>query len=163
MSLEDQITCSMAIAAIRNLNGQPHAAADIYTRSLKLLRQYDNDKIDYYRDYMMLMYNLTLAHLRLSQLDSARHYYDAGLRKAILMKDSMEYRDFVLVGAQLDYYERSFQNSRDTLLRYTHLLDGNKKAMKLYYLGKIAQQTGDNALAISYFQQIDSIVTVTNK
>lgn len=163
MNLEDQITCSMAIAAIRNLNGQPHAAADIYTRSLKLLRQYDNDKIDYYRDYMMLMYNLTLAHLRLSQLDSARHYYDAGLRKAILMKDSMEYRDFVLVGAQLDYYERSFQNSRDTLLRYTHLLDGNKKAMKLYYLGKIAQQTGDNALAISYFQQIDSIVTVTNK
>ena len=109
------------------------------------------------------MYNLTLAHLRLSQLDSARHYYNAGLHKAILMKDSMEYRDCVLVGAQLDYYERSFQNSRDTLLRYTHLLDGNKKAMKLYYLGKIAQQTGDNALAISYFQQIDSIVTVTNK
>tara|TARA_R110000764_G_scaffold238954_2_gene337077 strand:- start:16193 stop:17854 length:1662 start_codon:yes stop_codon:yes gene_type:complete len=163
MNLEDQITCSMAIAAIRNLNGQPHAAADIYTRALKLLRQNDNDKIDYSRDYMMLMYNLTLAHLRLSQLDSARHYYNAGLRKAILMKDSMEYRDFVLVGAQLDYYERNFQNSRDTLLRYTHLLDGNKKAMKLYYLGKIAQQTGDNALAISYFQQIDSIVTVTNK
>ena len=163
MNLEDQITCSMAIAAIRNLNGQPHAAADIYTSSLKLLRQNDNDKIDYSRDYMMLMYNLTLAHLRLSQLDSARHYYNAGLRKAILMKDSMEYRDFVLVGAQLDYYERNFQNSRDTLLRYTHLLDGNKKAMKLYYLGKIAQQTGDNALAISYFQQIDSIVTVTNK
>tara|TARA_R110000744_G_scaffold58744_2_gene122587 strand:- start:79 stop:1740 length:1662 start_codon:yes stop_codon:yes gene_type:complete len=163
MNLEDQITCSMAIAAIRNLNGQPHAAADIYTRALKLLRQNGNDKIDYSRDYMMLMYNLTLAHLRLSQLDSARHYYDAGLRKAILMKDSMEYRDFVLVGAQLDYYERNFQNSRDTLLRYTHLLDGNKKAMKLYYLGKIAQQTGDNALAISYFQQIDSIVTVTNK
>lgn len=163
MNLEDQITCSMAIAAIRNLNGQPHAAADIYTRALKLLRQNDNDKIDYSRDYMMLMYNLTLAHLRLSQLDSARHYYNAGLRKAILMKDSMEYRDFVLVGAQLDYYERSFQNSRDTLLRYTHHLDGNKKAMKLYYLGKIAQQTGDNTLAISYFQQIDSIVTVTNK
>ncbi len=163
MNLEDQITCSMAIAAIRNLNGQPHAAADIYTRALKLLRQNDNDNIDYTRDYMMLMYNLTLAHLRLSQLDSARHYYNAGLHKAILMKDSMEYRDFVLVGAQLDYYERNFQNSRDTLLRYTHLLDGNKKAMKLYYLGKIAQQTGDNALAISYFQQIDSIVTVTNK
>lgn len=162
-NLEDQITCSMAIAAIRNLNGQPHAAADIYTRSLKLLRKDDKYKINHSSDYMMLMYNLTLAHLRLSQLDSARHYYDEGLHRAILMNDSIEYRDFVMVGAQLDYYERNFQNSKDTLLKYTHLLEGNNKAMKLYYLGKIAQHSGNNYLAINYFQQIDSIVTVTNK
>jgi len=163
MNLEDQITCSMAIAAIRNLNGQPHAAADIYTRSLKLLKKEKDYENSHKEDYILLMYNLSLAHLRLSQLDSSRQYYNAGLEKAISENDTIEYRDFVLVGAQLDYYEKNFQKARDTLLKYTHLLEGNSKAMKLYYLGKIAQQTGNNILAISYFQQIDSIVQETNK
>ncbi|ASO04566.1 helix-turn-helix domain-containing protein [Arenibacter algicola] len=163
MNLEDQITCSMAIAAIRNLNGQPHAAADIYTRTLKLLKKEKDYEHAHYQDYMLLMYNLSLAHLRLSQLDSSRQYYNAGLEKAITNNDSIEYRDFVLVGAQLDYYENDIQKARDTLLKYTHLLEGNSRAMKLYYLGKIAQQTGNNNLAIRYFQQIDSIVKETNK
>jgi AraC-like DNA-binding protein len=153
----------MAIAAIRNLNGQPHAAADIYTRSLKLLKKEKDYENSHKEDYILLMYNLSLAHLRLSQLDSSRQYYNAGLEKAISENDTIEYRDFVLVGAQLDYYEKNFQKARDTLLKYTHLLEGNSKAMKLYYLGKIAQQTGNNILAISYFQQIDSIVQETNK
>jgi AraC-like DNA-binding protein len=117
----------------------------------------------YYEDYMMLMYNLSLAHLRLSQLDSSRLYYNAGLKKAIINNDSMEYRDFVLVGAQLDYYGNDLQKAKDTLLKYTHLLNGNSRAMKLYYLGKIAQQSGNNNLAIRYFQQIDSIIKETNK
>lgn len=163
MNLEDQITCSMAIAAIRNLNGQPHAAADIYARTLKLLKKEKGYGYTYYEDYMMLMYNLSLAHLRLSQIDSSRLYYDEGLNMAITNNDSIEYRDFVLIGAQLDYYENSFQRARDTLLKYIHLLDGNSRAMKLYYLGKIAQQTGNNKLAIDYFKQIDSIVKQTNK
>jgi len=163
MNLEDQITCSMAIAAIRNLNGQPHAAADIYTRSLKLLKKEKDYENSHKEDYILLMYNLSLAHLRLSQLDSSRQYYNAGLEKAISENDTIEYRDFVLVGAQLDYYEKNFQKARDTLLKYTHLLEGNSKAMKLYYLGKIAQQTRNSILAISYFQQIDSIVQETNK
>ena len=147
MNLEDQITCSMAIAAIRNLNGQPHAAADIYTRTLKLMKKEKDYEHAYYEDYMMLMYNLSLAHLRLSQLDSSRLYYNAGLKKAIINNDSMEYRDFVLVGAQLDYYGNDLQKAKDTLLKYTHLLNGNSRAMKLYY----------------YFQQIDSIIKETNK
>ncbi len=58
---------------------------------------------------MMLMYNLSLAHLRLSQLDSARYYINTGIRKAVSIKDTLEYRDLVLVGAQLDYYEGNYQ------------------------------------------------------
>lgn len=162
-NLEDQLTCTMAIAAIRNINGQPHAAADIYTRSLNLLKK-DND-YDYsrYADYMMLMYNLSLAHIRLSQLDSARYYIDSGIRKAVSVKDTLEYRDMILVRAQLDYYEGNYQNAKDTLLKYKDQLEGNSKAIKLYYLGKIAQNSGDNPMAISLFQQIDSILDITKK
>lgn len=157
-NLNDQLTCSMAIAAIRNLNGQPHAAADIYTRSLKVLKKEKDFENTYYNDYMILMYNLALAHLRLSQLDSSRQYYKAGIDKALSNNDKMEYRDFVLVGAQLDYYEGDYQIARDTLLKYVFQLEGKSKAIKLYYLAKIAQYSGNNKQAITYFQQIDSIV-----
>ena len=157
-NLNDQLTCSMAIAAIRNLNGQPHAAADIYTRSLKVLKKEKDFENTYYNDYMILMYNLALAHLRLSQLDSSRQYYKAGIDKALSSNDKMEYRDFVLVGAQLDYYEGDYQIARDTLLKYVFQLEGKSKAIKLYYLAKIAQYSGNNKQAITYFQQIDSIV-----
>jgi len=160
---EDQLTCSMAIAAIRNINGQPHAAADIYTRSLKLLKKEKDYENSHYEDYMMLMYNLSLAHLRLSQLDSARYYITTGIRKAVSVKDTLEYRDLVLVGAQLDYYEGDYQKAKDTLLKYTSQLEGNSKAIKWYYLGKMAQNSGDHPMAIAYFQQIDSIVELTKK
>ncbi|HUH46074.1 MAG TPA: hypothetical protein VLZ54_02875, partial [Arenibacter sp.] len=160
---EDQLTCSMAIAAIRNINGQPHAAADIYTRSLNLLKKEKDYEYSHYADFMLLTFNLSLAHLRLSQLDSARYYIDTGINKAVSVKDTLEYRDFVLVGAQLDYYEGNYRNAKDTLIKYTDQLEGNSKAMKLYYLGKIAQNSGDHPIAITYFQQIDSIVEVTKK
>ncbi|MCM4172324.1 hypothetical protein DHD32_12590 [Arenibacter sp. TNZ] len=67
----------MAIAAIRNINGQPHATADIYTPSLNLLKKkaYENS---HFGDSRMLRHNLYLAHQRLSQLDSARYYADTG-------------------------------------------------------------------------------------
>jgi len=160
---EDQLTCSMAIAAIRNINGQPHAAVDIYIRSLNSLKKERDYEDSHYDDYMLLMYNLSLAHLRLSQLDSARYYIESGVRKAISANDTLEYRDFVLVGAQLDYYEGNYQKAKDTLINYTDQLEGNSKAMKLYYLGKMAQNSGDDPIAITYFQQIDSIVEVTKK
>ncbi|NKI28315.1 AraC family transcriptional regulator [Arenibacter sp. 6A1] len=160
-NFKHQLTSSMAIAAIRNLNGQSHAAADIYTKSLILLKGEEDYKNRYYKDYMILLYNLSLAHLRISQLDSSRLYLNEGIQRAILVNDTMEHRDMVLVGAQLDYYEKNFEKAKDTLLKYTYQLEGNSKAMKLYYLGKIAQDSGNNNLAITYFKQIDSIVEET--
>ncbi|NKI27419.1 AraC family transcriptional regulator [Arenibacter sp. 6A1] len=162
-NFDDQLSSSMAIAAIRNLNGQSHVAADIYTRSLHLLKGEEDYKSRYYEDYMILMYNLSLAHLRLSQLDSSRLYLNKGIETAIIKNDTIEHRDMVLVGAQLDYYEHNYKNAKDTLLKYTNQLEGNSKAMKLYYLGKIAQKSDDDLLAISYYKQIDSIIKETKE
>src|SRR5690606_22866955 len=58
-NLDNQLTSSMAIAAIRNINGQPHAAADIYSRSLKQLKKEYDYENRYYGDYILLMYNLS--------------------------------------------------------------------------------------------------------
>ena len=56
---EHQREISIAIAAIRNLHGQHSAAADLYRKSLDLLKKKKNFEITHYEDYITLLYNLS--------------------------------------------------------------------------------------------------------
>lgn len=158
---DDQREISLAIAAIRNINGQHYAAADLYKRSLNLLKQKEDFQTNYYEDYSTLLYNLSLTYLRLSQLDTAKLYVRKGIELSKSGKNKEDFRDFVLVDSQINYYQKDFKRARDSLLKYTDELKGTSKAIKLYYLGKIEKQLGNDALAIAYFKSIDSIVSIT--
>lgn len=81
-NIDNQISSSIAVAAIRNINGQPHAAANLYSSTLRLLKEH-TDLPNYEDDYLNLLYNLSLAHTRLNQLDSARYYQKKGLENSI--------------------------------------------------------------------------------
>ncbi|MCB7480306.1 hypothetical protein [Christiangramia sediminis] len=78
-NIEDQREISLAIAAIRNINGQHYAAADLYNRSLNLLKQKSSSTEGFYDDYATLFYNLSLTYLRLSQLDTSKYYVQKGI------------------------------------------------------------------------------------
>ncbi|WP_198012021.1 helix-turn-helix domain-containing protein [Gillisia sp. CAL575] len=158
---EDQGEISLAIAAIRNINGQHYAAADLYKRSLSLLKQNDNFPDAYYEDYSTLLYNLSLTYLRLSQIDTAKFYVRKGLKLSQSLKKTDDFRDFVLVDAQINYYQKDYQKSKDSLLKYINKLEGTERAIKLYYLGKIEKYLKNDKLAMAYFKEIDSIVSLT--
>ncbi len=160
-NMEDQREISLAIAAIRNINGQHDAAADLYTRSLKLLKEKSSSNKEYYEDYSTLFYNLSLTHLRLSQLDSAKYYVWKGIDLARLNNQKEDLKDFVLVDAQINFYKKDYKSSRDTLLKYIDDFEGTSKAIKLYYLGKIEKFYGNDDAAVDYFENIDSIVSAT--
>ena len=136
-NIEDQREISLAIAAIRNINGQHYAAADLYKRSLNLLKQNSSSTEDNYDDYATLFYNLSLTYLRLSQLDTSKYYVQKGIDLSMLKNKKEDFRDFVLVDAQINYYKKDFKRAKDTLLKYINDLEGTSKAIKLYYLGKI--------------------------
>lgn len=158
---EDQREIALAIAAIRNINGQHYAAADLYKRSLNLLRENDNFPVAYYEDYSMLLYNLSLTYLRLSQIDTAKFYVRKGLNLAQSFKKREDFRDFVLVDAQINYYQKDYKKSKDSLLKYIDELEGTGRAIKLYYLGKIEKYLENDELAMAYFKEIDSIVSLS--
>lgn len=162
-NLDDQRTISMNIAAIRNLNGQPYEAVDLYNRSLILLRKTPNYEREQYDDYLSLLYNLSLGHLRLSHLDSSKFYVRQGINSAILSKDQELYRDFTMVDAQINYYNHDLEPARDSLLKYVSYYEGNSRAVKLYYLAKIAMARNEPEKAERYFEQVDSIVSITNE
>ena len=160
-NVEQQKEFSLAIAAIRNLYGQHYAAIELYSKYLKLLKNEKNVGTKYYEDYTLLLFNLSLTHLRLHSLDSARHYADQGIHLTLELKDNVNFKDFILLDAQINFYEGAYNKSRDTLLKYSGTLDGTSKAIKLYYLGKIEKRFNNNELSIKYFKEIDSIVSAT--
>jgi len=158
---EDQGEISLAIAAIRNINGQHYAAADLYKRSLNLLKQNENFPDAYYEDYSTLLYNLSLTYLRLSQIDTAKFYIRKGLKLTQALKKTDDFRDFVLVDAQINYYQKNYKKSRDSILKYINEFEGTERAIKLYYLGKIEKYLKNDKLAMAYFKEIDSIVSLS--
>lgn len=159
----DQRDITMNIAAIRNINGQPGIAANLYHRALYLLRQEPDYEREWYPDHMLLLHNLSLAHLRMGQLDSARHYTQLGSERALLSGDAETFRDFVLIGAQTDYFSGRYDRAKDTLLKYVDSLEPEPKAVKWFYLGKIAQHEKRNDRAMAYFTSIDSLLEITEE
>ena len=161
-NFEDQLTSSIAIGAIRNVTGQPYAAAEIYTQILKKLNAFPDNR-DYLQDYNLLLYNLTLSHMRMGQLDSAQYYFQNGLERTLNQGEELKSIEFKILGAEIDYLEKNYQRANDTLKAYTNYFEGTEKANKLYYLAKIALDNGENIIAAKYFLQIDSIINVTHE
>jgi len=158
---EHQLEISLAIAAIRNINGQHYAAAEIYRRSLYLLKRENNFENTHYEEYITLLFNLSTTHLRLQEIDSAKYYAKNGIEQSLIFKDKLNFRDFVLLDAQINYYDKDYLKAKDTLLKYRDSLEGTSKAIKLYYLGKIEEKLDNSALSLRYFEDIDSILSKT--
>jgi AraC-like DNA-binding protein len=158
---EQQREISLAIAAIRNINGQHHAAAELYRRSLNLLKRENNFENVHHVDYIILLFNLSTTHLRLQETDSAKFYVKNGIDQSLIFKDKSNFRDFVMLDAQINYYDKDYLKARDTLLKYVDSLEGTNKAIKLYYLGKIEEKLGNSAFSLRYFEDIDSILSKT--
>ncbi|UJH92731.1 hypothetical protein LZ575_09880 [Antarcticibacterium sp. 1MA-6-2] len=160
-NVDQQREFGLAIAAIRNLYGQHYAAIELYNKYLKLLKNEDNFETTHYDDYTLLIFNLSLTHLRLQSIDSARFYANQGIKLTSTLRDESNFQDFILLDAQINYYDGAYNKARDTLLKYSDSLDGTSRAIKLYYLGKIEDRLNNKNISIKYFKEIDSIVTET--
>jgi len=97
----------------------------------------------------------------LQEIDSAKYYTNNGINQSLIFKDKLNFRDFVLLDAQINYYDKDYLKAKDTLLKYVDSLEGTSKAIKLYYLGKIEEKFDNSALSLRYFEDIDSILSET--
>jgi len=97
----------------------------------------------------------------LQEIDSAKYYTNNGINQSLIFKDKLFFRDFVLLDAQINYYDKDYLKAKDTLLKYVDSLEGTSKAIKLYYLGKIEEKFDNSALSLRYFEDIDSILSET--
>lgn len=161
-NVEDEITSTIAIGAIKNMNGQAEAAAEIYRSTLKKIEdksQYD----EFYEDYSLLMFNLSLAELRLGRLDSAKTYYINGMNRVSIRKDRERIVNFTMLGAEIDYFEKNYEQAEDTLEKYINEFDGNERATKLYFLAKINTIEKQQDKAFRLYLEIDSIVSKTGE
>lgn len=157
---EDIQLIAYMIAAIRNINGQPKEAMNMYQKSLSILKKTPNYQTNEYSDFIILINNIALSHLRLKQLDSANYYSKVGMKESVKMNDSLTIIDFKMINAQINFYKKQYQKVIDSISLYVANYDGIDKATKLYYLGKSHQLLNQNKEAINYFKQIDTIATL---
>lgn len=154
---------TMNVAAIRNINGQPRTAADLYRRALELLREEPNFEEEHRDDHFRLLYNLSLAHMRLQQWDSSAVYVNQGLGLARRIEDNSSVQDFSVVRAHLDYYTGNLAAAHDTLMRYMDDLELESQAISMYYLGKIAEGQEKKEASIRYYERVDSLLDVSEQ
>jgi YesN/AraC family two-component response regulator len=148
------------IAAIRNINGQPSEALNMYHKSLSMLKIQSDYQTKAYPDYIILVNNIALSHLRLKDLDSADYYIRLGLQKTLEMNDELAKMDFKMVEAEVNYFKGNYQIVIDSISKYIDNYSGVDRAIKLYYLGKSNQFLKRNKRAIYSFKQIDTIVSL---
>jgi tetratricopeptide (TPR) repeat protein len=151
---------SHMIAAIRNINGQPNEALNMYHKSLSLLKSQPDYTTKAYSDYTILINNIALSHLRLKNLDSADYYIQIGLQKTLEMDDPSTKIDFKMVEAEVNYFKGNYQIVVDSISKYIDIYSGVDKAIKLYYLGKSNQLLKHKEKALYNFKQIDTIVSL---
>lgn len=160
-NLEHQRDISNGIAAIRNISGQYSLAAEIYRRSLKNMISEPDYEISNYSDYLLLLYNLSLTHMKMQQLDSADFFVEKGLELTALLEDEENYRDFSIADAYINYHQKNYKETKDTLSKYISSFSGTPLALNYYYLGKIAGGENKSKSALTYFNKVDSIFEET--
>jgi AraC-like DNA-binding protein len=94
-------------------------------------------------------------------LDSAKYYAAKGMSQSQLMRNDDDFKDFVMVDAQINYYAQDYEKARDSLLKYIADFEGTPQAIKLYYLGKMEHYAKNDKLAKKYYLSIDSIISET--
>ena len=161
-NMEQLQTITFNIAAIRNINGQPKEAIQMYHKSLNQLKNEPNYDSRKYEDYHLLLNNIALSHLRLGNLDSAYHYAKTGLELSKEMNDAETKGEFRILLAQIDFYDGKFTKAIDSINHYIEHYSGIDKATKLYYLGKSHEMLGQDNISIEYYKEIDSIVTAAD-
>ena len=160
-NIEHQRDISNGIAAIRNVGGQHSSAAEIYSKSLKLITSLPEYEFLHYSDYILLLYNLSLTHSKMQQIDSARIFVRKGLELTALMEDEENHRDFSVADAHINYFQNEYKKAEDTLIKYKEALSGTQLALSFYYLGKIAENRNEKLFASTYFSQMDSVFKIT--
>ena len=154
---------SFDIAAIRNMNGQSKEALQMYHKSLSKLKLRENFKTDFYEDYILLLNNIALSHLRLKELDSAAYYTKLGFNITNRLTDKKSNIDFKMVAAQIDFYSGNYKKSIDSITRYIENYSGTDEAIKRYYIGKSYEKLNQEEKAIESYLRIDSITEKTDE
>ena len=147
------------IGSIKNQYGDKSNSILIQRRALDLLVQYKDRESFSDRSYLMAYDVLARSFTRMGLIDSARHYNNKAIALAVKSGVTDDYKDAIILDANINYYDNNLVKAKDTILKYLKSEPGFAEADNLYYLGMIEGKLGNERLKKQHFEQLDSIVT----
>ena len=152
------IDCLNSISGLKREYAQEQEAILLHQKSLEYLNRYGGEIDNYDLTYLITLDNISRCYLEVRNLDSAKIHVKKGKELALKMDDEETYNSLSILDAQINYYDRNYLKSRDSLLKYINYTNGYSKADALYYLGMIEGKLGNLERKRDYFLQIDSIL-----
>lgn len=167
-NLKHQAYILPMIIALKDRAGDHHGALSMakeYLRAIEyqpeykeLYKDHSNHKNVYNTVYLSAIYNISLLFLQIREMDSSRVYFQKGIAKSIVYKDTVQYYELVSSSGSLEYYDGNYHAALDSLNKATpHLTNEHNIAMAHYYKGKSYEALGQNKKALSVFLKTDSL------
>jgi tetratricopeptide (TPR) repeat protein len=152
-----QIETTQGIAAIKNIWGLHEEALDIYKSNYADIINNPDYFNTHYDDYIVLANDLSLSYIRNNKPDSALVIAEKAMKQAKLHKDDLGYFDLGKAHATANYYLKKYPQAMDSLQKFSSKYSDLVLSDSYYMMAKIYQYQNRKALAINYFEKIDSI------
>lgn len=156
------IDCLNSISSLKREYAQEQEAILLQQKSLEYLNRFNGKINNYDLTYLITLDNISRCYLEIKNLDSAKFHVKKGKELAIKMEDDETFNSLSILDAQINYYDRNYLKSRDSLLKYINYTDGYSKADALYYLGMIEGELGNLEKKRDYFIKIISILEMND-
>ncbi len=154
------VDCLSAIAALKREYGHKDQALLLFKKALVHLNKHKESFPKSQFEQMLAMDNLARGFAEVKEYDSARVYARKGLGLALDLDNNEMYARLNILNAQIDYYDKNYLKSRDSLLKYIIQIDDYEKPDAFYYLGMIQGMFNSPEDKQMFFKKIDSILSV---
>lgn len=156
------IDCLNSISGLKREYAQEQEAIILQKKSLEYLRKYGDQIDNYDLTYLITLDNISRGYLEIKNLDSAKIHVKKGKELALKIEDDETYNSLSILDSQINYYDRNYLKSRDSLLKYIKNTKGYSRADALYYLGMIEGKLDNLEKKRDYFIKVDSILEMNN-
>lgn len=145
------------IATLKNRTGDYQGALEIYSKHLRFLNENKDYKNKNYKEYLIMLFNISLSYMHLKKMDSACLYIRKGIKESLQKKDTAMYHDFLFNSGTANYYNGNYNISLDSLNKVIPHTNKFDLAMAFYYKQECYRKLNKRNEAFRMAVKTDSI------
>lgn len=155
-----EIDLRREIIGLKSNWGNNEDVLKFYLEDLKFIKQQVNFKKKYKKDYLLVLYNLSVEYLQNKQYQESLLISNEGIRESLIYKDTVNYYDFIFLSSAAQYHLKKYKIVLDSLLKIPFRNEYGE-AINNYYLGKSYDKLNQPEKAQFHFLKTDSIYQAT--
>jgi AraC-like DNA-binding protein len=163
-NIRQQISIKHYIGLLKNVSEERQEALKIFQENLNFIHKNNFEEKDP-EQYLKSLFALADSYNKNRLLDSSELVHQRGIEVSLKHPKKYLYPFFLTSYGVMSYYKGNYNHSIDSLLKATHFLRSNEKALcsNYLYIYQCLEKQGKNAQGIRYLYKIDSIYALKPK